>query len=346
MSNIEFSIPNIEGKRIRSLRYSILNIRNSIFAGVFTAISLPTGPTIANESDNKSPEGAKMHSAEFRTRAFHGVLGDNAAGPDEHAPGFNGLWSLVPAGMQESMIGRQLAGLNLEHYINGTDEDGKKPEILFDPRRSPMEFKQSSDSRFLLHQPPTKFFQVESWTEFAVRAPNIIDMSFRCIPRREIFPNEWLGVFWATYVEAPEDPHAKFLGYETPEAEEPKWLETDGTQMVYGRTARVPLKFPGPMQGHTMGTTDPRRWAKPFYYAVWRDHAYIVMFDTDHDLGMYAGKTKTKNGWNPWDFQMIIHEPKVGSEYKLNLRMVVDRFKGKGWVMEEYRKWRIFRDAE
>jgi hypothetical protein len=26
--------------------------------------------------------------------------------------------------------------------------------------------------------------------------------------------------------------------------------------------------------------------------------------------------------------------------------MVVDRFKGKGWVMEEYRKWRVFRDAE
>jgi hypothetical protein len=315
-------------------------------AAISACFLLPTVPTVAAETDSKNLEGTEVHSAEFRTRAFHGVIGDNAAGPNEHAPGFNGLWSLVPAGMQESMIGRQLAGLNLEHYINGTDEDGKAPEVLFDPRRSPMEFKQLSDSRFLLYQPPTKFFQVESWTEFTVREPNIIDMSFRCIPHKEVFPNGWLGVFWATYVEAPEEPAAHFLGYETPEAQSPKWLTTDGTQMVYGRTARVPLKFPGPMRGHAMATTDPRRWAEPFYYAVWRDRAYIVMFDTDHDLGMYAGRNRTGKGWNPWDFQMIIHKPAVGARYELNMRMVVDRFKGKDWIMEKYREWRVLRNSE
>ena len=287
-----------------------------------------------------------MHSTEFRNRAFHGVIGDNAAGPNEHAPGFNGLWSLVPTGMEEDMIGRQLAGLNLEHYINGTDEDGKNPEVLFDPRHSPMEFERVSDSCFLLYQPPTRFFQVESWTEFTVREPNIIDMAFRCIPRKAVFPNGWLGVFWATYVEAPKEPSANFLGYENAADESPRWLTTDGSQMVYGRQARVPLKFPGPMRGHAMATTDPRRWAKPFYYAVWRDRAYLLMFDTDHDLGMYAGKVKTKKGWNPWDFQMIIHEPKVGSQYELSVRMVVDRFEGKDWVMEEYRKWQGSREAE
>ncbi len=315
-------------------------------ARVSASFALLTTPALATEPGDKNQNGAEVHSTQFRTRAFHGVIGDNTRGPNEHAPGFNGLWSLVPAGTEENMIGRQLAGLNLEHYINGTDEDGKKPEILFDPRRSPMEFKQVSDSRFLLHQPPTRFFGVESWTEFTVREPNIIDMSFRCIPRKEIFPNGWLGVFWATYVEAPEEPAAHFLGYENPESESPKWLTTDGIHMVYGQQARVPLKFPGPMRGHTMASTDSRRWAEPFYYAVWRDHAYLVMFDTDHDLGIYAGKNKTGKGWNPWDFQIIIHEPAVGSQYELRIRMVLDKFKGKDWIKKEFHKWRICWEIE
>jgi hypothetical protein len=30
----------------------------------------------------------------------------------------------------------------------------------------------------------------------------------------------------------------------------------------------------------------------------------------------------------------------------LNIRMVMDRFKGKDWVMEEYRKWQVLLEAE
>ena len=167
-------------------------------AAVTGGLVLLSARAFTAEPKDSNPGGTEVHSAKFHNRAFHGVIGDNSAGPNEHASGFNGLWSLVPAGIQESMIGRQLAGLNLEHYINGTDEDGKVPEVLFDPRHSPMAFKPLSDSHFLLHQPPTRFFQVESWTEFTIREPNIIDMylkveGYACYADYQVFLNSYVA---------------------------------------------------------------------------------------------------------------------------------------------------------
>jgi len=281
-----------------------------------------------------------MNSTKITTRAFHAVIGDNSPGPDGHHAGFNGIWSLVPAGTTTNIFGPGLAGLNLEHYINGRDEDKKKDNLLFDPRRSPMELHRKSATSIVLHQPPTAFYGVESWTEFTIHEPNTIDMAFRCVPRKEIDPNGWMGVFWATYVKPREDPYAHFLGYESPEQVEPTWLQTDGTNMVYSRDAKVPLRFPGPMRDEAMATTDKRRWAEPFYYCLWGEYAYIVMFDTAHDIGMYSGDVRPPRSWNPWDFQMNIHEPRVGAEYRLKVRMIFDRFQGRDWVQEEMRKWR------
>jgi len=178
---------------------------------------------------------------------------------------------------------------------------------------------------------------VESWTEFTVSEPRYLDMAFRCIPRKDVFHFDWLGVFWATYVPVPEETSIFFLAYETPEQKEPTWHQSTG-KMYYSRQANVPLRFEGPMKGHGMASAASVRWAEPFYYGLWRGYAYVVMFDTEHDLAMYAGQSPL--GWNPWDFQMIIREPKVGSEYRLKVRMVFDKFKGRDWVIDEYKKWR------
>ena len=311
---------------MRNCLSSLLLIGSVAFLG-------PAG--LADDVADQGHDGSRIDSAGFNTEAFRCVIGNNAVWK-KHNSGFNGIWSLIPKGSNDNFIAEGLAGLNLEHYFNGRDEDVSKPELLFDPRYSPMEFKQTSEYQCTLYQPPTKHFAVESWTEFTVSEPHYVDMSFRCIPRREVFPFDWLGVFWATYAPRPEDTSIYFLAYETAEQKEPEWFKSAGG-MYYGRNAKVPLRFEGPMKNHMMSKAAPVRWAEPFYYGVWRGHAYIVMFDTQHDLAMYAGQSPL--GWNPWDFQMIVHEPKVGSEYRLRTRMVFDQFKGRDWVLDEYKKW-------
>ena len=57
--------------------------------------------------------GDDMNSAQVKSKRFLAVIGDNAAGPDGHHAGFNGIWSLVPNGFPEDFIAPGLAGLNL-----------------------------------------------------------------------------------------------------------------------------------------------------------------------------------------------------------------------------------------
>lgn len=275
----------------------------------------------------------------FQTEALSCVVGNNEAGPDGHHKGYNGLWSLCPAGAETNFIDAGFSGLNLEHYFNGWDPDMDKEHmsIRYDPRYSGMEFQRVSETQCVLHQPPTRHFGVESWTTFTLTPPRYLDITFRCIPRKPMFPLDWLGVFWATYANAPGAKRIFFWGYETPDQEEPGWVGRSGG-MYYSRTAQVPLRFQGAMRGHAMSQTAPERWAKPFYYGIWRDYVYILMFESEHDVGFYAGDKDS--GWNPWDFQMIIRHPRVDAEYHLRMRLVFDRFKDRDDVLAEYEKWR------
>lgn len=289
------------------------------------------------EDNTEKTAAEKPDSLQLDTREFRCLIGNNAADTSGHMAGFNGIWSLKPKSTANDFIAKGLAGLNLEHYFNGLNEDIKQPELLFDPRYSPIEFRCESASGCSLHQPPTKHFGVESWTEFTVSEPCYVDMSFRCIPRKDVFPSGWLGVFWATYVPKPDDTSIYFLAYETPAQTKPTWFKSAG-EMYYGRNAEVPLRFAGPMKSHAMATASTVRWAEPFYYGVWGDRAYLIMFDTEHDLAMYAGQSPS--GWNPWDFQMIIRSPRIDSEYRLRVRVAFHEFKGSDWALNEYTNWR------
>ncbi|MFM8478209.1 MAG: hypothetical protein ACKOEO_20685 [Planctomycetaceae bacterium] len=69
-----------------------------------------------------------------------------------------------------------IAGLNLEHIVNGTPID--TDELFFEPRRAPMTLQTVSETVARLHQPATFATGVESTTEFHLSALNILDMHF------------------------------------------------------------------------------------------------------------------------------------------------------------------------
>lgn len=96
-----------------------------------------------------------------------------------------------------------VAGLNLEHIVSGEHLDDS--QTFFEPRNAPMSLRQVSDTEAELHQPPTPTFQVESWTQFRLTAPHYLDMSFRCVPRKNVFTRGYLALFWASYINAPKD---------------------------------------------------------------------------------------------------------------------------------------------
>src|SRR6516162_9780193 len=149
-------------------------------------------------------EDAMTHDT-FQAGDLTAVIGDNSAA-GEHRAGYNGVWSLTHRTQPVNLFVPSVAGLNHEHIFDGDkhDTDGSR-KIFFEPRHAPMTFRKLSDTAAELHQPPTPTFHLESRTRFELVAPHYIDMVFRCTPTQHAFAHGYIGLFWASYINAPED---------------------------------------------------------------------------------------------------------------------------------------------
>src|SRR5687767_2440419 len=136
-------------------------------------------------------------SIELRNRAFRCVIGNNA-GSETHRAGYNGAWSLVPEGAEHSLFVPGIAGLNLEHYFDGW-QNGRR-EVFFEPRVAPIALERVGERGVRLTQAATPFWGVASVTTFTVREPNRIDLEYHGTPRKAVFHNDVMGVFWASYI--------------------------------------------------------------------------------------------------------------------------------------------------
>ena len=292
-----------------------------------------------------------VHWSTFRTSEFEVDIGDNDSRDHPlHEQGYNGIWSLRPRGLDENLFfeedgfgqNRGLAGMNLEFYFDGETDLERDGKVEFDPRLSPMSFESPRPDMAVLRQPPTDVFQVESVSRYQVVEPHYIDFQFSCVPRRDHFPHGYLGVFWANYVNKPEDCGIRFLGHRTPAGKGPEWIHTCGGP-YYSRSDALP---PVPHNDSLKGMTDlcsrgSFDWAEPHFYGVIRGYLVLLMFDCDLPLGILAGGTagQQRNSWVPWDFQILIPSPQVGCTYGLRARLCVTRFQGHEQVEKEIAAW-------
>ena len=150
----------------------------------------------------------------FQIGDLTAVIGDNEA-HDEHRAGYNGIHRLTHRSEPTTLFVPTVAGLNLEHIFDGDQEfrdlDGER-KIFFEPRNSPMQFKRISDAETELYQEETPTFHLQSWTRFKLVPPHYIDMTFRCRPTQHVFRHGYIGLFWASYINAPEDKSMYFRG--------------------------------------------------------------------------------------------------------------------------------------
>jgi hypothetical protein len=276
---------------------------------------------------------------DLANRAFSCRIGTNAEG-EGHRAGYNGVWQLVPAGMTESLFVPGIAGLNLEHYFDGW-HNGRR-EIFFEPRVAPMRLEQPEAGKVVLRQAETPFWGVESVTTFTLREPNALDLEFRCTPRRAVFNDAVMGVFWASYIQKPEDNAIHFPGRSADGAA--GWLRfaspVHGQESsIRGRCDTVTLRIAEGMGDKLFSTVAPVRWERPYYYGRWRDRVYLVMFRT-RELLRFGMSPSGGGAGNPaWDFQILVPGVQPGQEVRLEARCIVDSWQGRGWVEEQARAW-------
>lgn len=269
---------------------------------------------------------------DLATSTFRCRLGDNTA-QGAHRAGYNGVWSLVPTGAADSMFVPGLAGLNLEHYFDGWQNGS--PEIFFEPRHAPMTLEPGAEAGSAqLRQAATPFWGVESVTTFTARPPNALEMEFRCVPRCPVFHGGLMGVFWASYMAAPEENALHFRAEAAGQSEE--WVRFASARHGEASSVRGPddnLVVPTSesLRGKLFTSVAPVRWARPYYCGRWREWTYLLLFRCEQPLRFAMSPSGGGSGNPAWDFFFLTPEVEVGREYGLQARLVVDRWPGEGW---------------
>jgi hypothetical protein len=297
----------------------------------------------AESSENAGRPGVDF--GEFSISDIRCVIGNNAAA-GEHRRGYNGVFEIRHAGDTVSPFVPLYAGLNLEHYF---DSRPRSPEahVFFEPRHAPMTFTRIDGQTAELHQPPTPVYQVESWTRFTLSGPYYIEMNYRCIPRAAVF-QDFMGVFWASYINGPEDKSIYFLR-EGSTLENPQWVQfctqahgRDSTVRHENDKAELPMP---PASDSLFNGLSPLRYSAPFYYGRVGDMVLIYIFKPNPYLRFAhspsgGGRTPAGDDTNPaWDFQLVIPDYEIGKEYGLQMRAVYKPWKDRADVVNEVRKY-------
>ncbi len=283
----------------------------------------------------------------FQAGDLSAVIGDNDD-YDNRRYGYNGIHRLTHRTNPKSLFG--VAGLNLEHIFDG-DQDQRNlagdKKIFFEPRNHPMTLTRISDSEAELHQEQTPTFFLESWTRFKLVAPHYIDMTFRCVPHQHVFRNGYIGLFWASYIDAPEDKSLYFR-------DEKGWVQFctqahNDQSTVLHKDDKTLLAFSDVPEQCLYKNFSPLRYSDPFYTGYSGTHQWILMFDRTE--GIRFAHSPSSGGVpsfpNPaWDFQFTIPKYEVLKEYGFRARAVYRERCSRDEVLKEVQSWRASIDSK
>jgi hypothetical protein len=269
------------------------------------------------------------------------VFIDNDAYGEQHRSGYNGISELRHMAQDSNLFVPFYAGFNLEHIFAGDSLSN-----LFEPRKVPMEIKRISKNSVELYQKETPLSHLESWTTFKMVPPHYIDVNFRCIIKSaEFFKHGYAGIFWASYINSPEDKKIYFKG-SGKESDEIEWIGALSTKHGVASTHigaednfdlfAVP-GFNVSLASHYSNY----RFHKPFYFGRFDNMVFAYLFSEPEEGIIRFSQSPTGGGpKNPaWDFQFIIPDFEVGKEYSFNARLVYKEWKGEEDVLGEYYKW-------
>ncbi len=306
-----------------------LLVLHALFASLLPATAGASSPASLTTLSNRGipftvPEKPYVV---LRRGPIEAVVVDNRAVDDrvlpQHRAGYHGIASLKHERQARNLFVPSYAGLNFEHIHDGAVHPN---DILFEPRRAPMELRSINDHTAELYQPPTPHWGLESCMRYELLESGIVQMTFECIPRRQTWRNDYLGLFWANYIHQPESLDIHFLGRNDRNAPD-GWIR--GISPAHGihathralnderEFAHDPL-FPMSL----VFNFSEHRFAQPWYFGECRGMAYAQIFRPADQVRFSQSPSGGGNGNPAWDFQWFISHPQVGQRYQLVMRAV------------------------
>ena len=284
------------------------------------------------------------HQAHLRRGDLEVIVRDNNAFGVEES-GYNGIALLSHTREPRNLFSP--AGLNLEHIFDGE----RRPEVWeerVEPRYAPMVLTRPSAMTVQLHQPSTPQHKLESWTTLTVTPPHYIDFVFECTPLAQTYPRGYIGLFWASYLNAPENLAIHFIG-KAPDERSLRWVQHASNDHNVRSTVRFINEGQVPTFGEQHAPTLYTEFAEvyyafPFYYGRYHDMVLIVMFDRTEGIRVTMsprGAGRNPDGTtNPaWDWQWFLFNPQVGQKYSYRARVVYKPWVSNRDVVSEYERW-------
>ncbi|HEY2975531.1 MAG TPA: hypothetical protein VGJ48_23660 [Pyrinomonadaceae bacterium] len=253
--------------------------------------------------------------------AIDAVVVDNRAVTGEvlqaHRAGYSGIALLRHREQQRNIFVPDYSGLNFEHIHDGTLQ---ADDVLFEPRRAPMELRVINDHRIELYQLPTPHWKLESATRYELMERGAIEMSFECIPHAANYANGYIGLFWASYIDQPESVDIHFLGPEgwirgiSPTRGEKAVHRAihDDREFAFEAAFAKRLTLPFSFSEH--------RYREPWYFGIRRGMALAFIFRSRDMIRLTQAPSGAGIGNPAWDFQYFIEAPEVGKRYQMVMR--------------------------
>jgi hypothetical protein len=290
-------------------------------------LSAPGVTSLVNDSVKYTVPEA--HYVELKRGPVSIVIVDNEAIDvprlPKHRAGYNGVASLTHRERSENLFVPAVGGLNLEHIHDGTLAVSQEK---FEPRRWPMQLRVIDQYTVELYQSPTPNWKLESCGRYHLLPDGTIQYTFECIPRADVFKHKAIGLFWASYIDAPEDRAINFRGRNAAEQGPARWIRAvtpahgvDSTHPPTGRLtdffAKIGSDFPLTLVNHRSKYV----YTEPWYYGVSDGMGYALMFRSRDRMWFAQSPTGGGRGVNPaWDFQWFIPDCRVDQAYGFVMR--------------------------
>lgn len=289
------------------------------------------GTSLTSGKPRKEPT---VHHVELQRGPVSIVLVDNTEMPPRHRAGYNGVASLTHEARNDNVFVPFYAGLNFELIHDGTRVSRDR---MMEPRRAPMALRRIDAHTAELHQAPTPTWHLESCTRFRMLEDGVIEMAFECVPRRPVFKQGYIGLFWASYIDKPESKAIHFMGRSrTASADAASdWIKAvtpkHGVESTHVADWDRRVFKPAPdFPMHYMSFSYSKHlYTEPYYYGLSHGMALAMVFRKGDRIVMTQSPSGGGGGNPAWDFQFMIPDYKVGKAYGFVMRAIYTPFKGR-----------------